>query len=133
MESKEQFLRIAASRGLACPEQWFSRRPISEDLAWANVVITTFSTMAIEAAYADCLLIWLSFGPFRYEIREMLVENGYGRMARTKEDLSEMLAACRIPEQRVQLTDLFLVKARQLGIVNPGVASDIAKVMNTKQ
>ena len=133
VESKEQFLRIAASRGLACPEQWFSRRPISEDLAWANVMITTFSTMAIEAAYADCLLIWLSFGPFRYEIRETLVENGYGRMARTKEDLSEMLAACRIPEQRVQLTDLFLVKARQLGIVNPGVASAIAKVMNTKQ
>jgi hypothetical protein len=132
VEPKGRFLDIATSRGLACPEQWFIRRPISEDLAWANVVMTPYSTMAMEAAYADCLLIWLSFGPFRYEIRETLVENGYGRMARTKEDLSEMLAACRIPEQRARWTDIFLVKARQLGIVNPRVASAIAKIMNTK-
>jgi hypothetical protein len=38
----------------------------------------------------------------------------------------------RIPEQHARWTDIFLEKARQLGIVNPGVASAVAKIMNTK-
>ena len=50
-----------------------------------------------------------------------------GKMARAKEHLSGMLAACRIPEQHARWTDIFLEKARQLSIVNPGIASAIAK------
>jgi len=129
MESREQFLRIAASRGLACPEQWFSRRPISEDLAWANVVMTPFSTMAIESAYADCLLIWLSFGPFRYEIREQLISQGYGQKAGSTQQLAELLARWRDSFSRSQSLKQQLQKARELHILNDRTAAESAALM----
>jgi len=129
IESKEQFLGIAALRGLACPEQWFSRRPISEDLAWANVVMTPFSTMAIEAAYADCLLIWLSFGPFRYEIREQLISQGYGQKAGSTQQLAEILARWRDSFSRSQSLKQQLQKARELHILNDRTAAESAALM----
>jgi hypothetical protein len=128
-ESKGQFLDVATSRGLACPEEWFSQRPISEDLAWANVVITVFSTMAIEAAYADCLLIWLSFGPFRYEIREQLVAQGYGQKAASTQQLAEILSVCRDSVRRSQLLAEQTQKARELHILNDRAAIESAAVM----
>ena len=129
MESRELFLEVAASRGLPCPEQLFSRRPVSEDLAWANVVMTPFSTMAIEAAYADCLPIWLSFGPFRYEIRETLVANGYGCPATSTTQLYEALLACRDDNTRSCLIDQTMKVGHRLGVLNQNAAMDAAKCM----
>ena len=128
-ESREQFLGAAASRGLPCPEQLFNRRAISEDLAWANVVIAMFSTMAIEAAFADCLLVWLSFGPFRYEIREQLVAQGYGQTAASTQQLAEILSLCRDSVRRSQWLAEQTRKARELHILNPQAAVESAAVM----
>lgn len=133
VESIEEFQKIAISNRLPCPELGSIRRPIAEDLAWANVVITVYSTMSMEAAYADCLLIWLSFGPFRDPVRAKLVERGYGLMANTKEQLMALLAECRNPEQRSQLTKSFLETAKQIGVVNYEAPKAIAEQMVTPQ
>jgi len=128
-ESKEQFLAVTASCGLPCREQLFSRRTISEDLAWANVLITVFSTTAIEAAYADCLLTWLSFGPFRYEVREQLIARGYGRKAVSTQQLTEILSLCRDPARRSQWLAEQRQRAQELRILNPQAAVESAAVM----
>jgi hypothetical protein len=106
-----------------------SNRPVAEDLAWANVVLTVSSTMAMEAAYADCLLIWLSFGPFRYEIRERLAEHGYGLMATSGEELRRILEACCDPANRAQLIDKFLSAGRAMKVLNQNAAMEAAKIM----
>ena len=129
IEHKDKFAAIAASRGLVVPDPTFKRHPIVEDLAWANVVITVFSTMGMEAAYAECMFVWLSFGAFRYSVREELYNRGYGMLAKTQEELAAILADCRRPEKRARLTESFLESARRLKVLNPDAPKLIAEIM----
>ena len=77
-----------------------SDHPLTEDLAWANVVLTDFSTTAIEASYAGCFLIWLVFPGFPSEIRDRLIQHGYGHKASSVEELSREFEVCRDPASR---------------------------------
>jgi len=129
VETKEQFV---GAHGSSVPEELFSRRSISEDLAWANVVVTAFSTVAIEAAYAGCFVIWLEMGKFRYEIRERLIAEGYGRKVTTADDLRVTLSACRDPVYLAERLQQQQRAARDQHILNPLAASDSAALMITE-
>jgi len=129
IESRKKFSAIAATFGLPCQDSFFSCSQITNDLAWSNVVITVFSTMGIESAYAGSLLIWLSFGPFRYEVRENLIDRGYGLVATDSNQLKNILTACLSADSRSHLTANFLEKAKELAVLNPLSTNSIVNIM----
>ena len=106
-----------------------STRSVAEDLAWANILITVFSTMSIEASYAGCFLVWLVVGNFFTEVGEELVRHGYGYKATSAKQLSEMLEICRDPTKRSQLILDFVAGARTLGVTNENAAANAAETM----
>jgi hypothetical protein len=106
-----------------------STRSVAEDLAWANVLITAFSTMSIEASYAGSFLIWLVVGNFFTEVGEELVRHGYGYKASSAKHLSEMLEKCRDPNRRSQLILDFIADARTLDVINDNAAASAAQTM----
>ena len=106
-----------------------SNRSLVQDLAWANVVITDFSTTAIESCYAGCFLVWLGLGHFPYEIREKLIENGYGHRVGCLAELSAELSLCRNPVNRSALIHEFVTAGRALSILDPNAAVNAAAVM----
>jgi hypothetical protein len=106
-----------------------SRNPLSDDLAWANVVLTGFSTTAIEACYAGCFLIWLVFPGFPSEIRDRLIQHGYGHKVDSVEELSREFELCRDPATRSRLIQEFLSAGRRLGILNENAPGEIAQIM----
>jgi hypothetical protein len=103
-----------------------SANPVSEDLAWANVLITPWSTMAVEAAYAGCVLIWIAVGTFQFDVRERLIAAGYGEKVTTAEELVSLLQRCRDDTVRGQLIKAMINKSQDLGILNPHAADAAA-------
>lgn len=102
---------------------------LAEDLAWANVVVTAFSTVSIEACYAGCFLIWLVVGNFFTEVGEELVQRGFGSKATSAMQLSEILELCREPGRRSPLILDFIAGARMLGVTNKNAAANAAETM----
>ncbi|MEI6070667.1 MAG: hypothetical protein WCS31_02660 [Verrucomicrobiae bacterium] len=106
-----------------------STNSLTEDLAWANVLIVPWSTMAVEAAYAGCFLIWLVVGTFRFPVREGLIAAGFGEKATTADELISLLNRCRNRTVRSELISAMMSKALDLGIVNPGAVDAAASRM----
>jgi hypothetical protein len=102
---------------------------VAEDLAWANVLVTVFSTMSIEACYAECFLIWLVVGDFFTEVGEELLRYGYGHKATSSEQLAKELELCRDPAKRSHLILNLIKTGRTLGIINENAAAAAAKIM----
>jgi hypothetical protein len=128
-EDASTLLRMLATHAPQLGDKVVSRKPLSDDLAWANVVLTGFSTTAIEACYAGCFLIWLVFPGFPSEIRDRLIQQGYGHKAGSIEDLRREFERCRDPAIRSRLIQEFLETGRNLGILNENASGNIARVM----
>ena len=119
IENTKRFLDIARQQTVADPHALLSKRMIEEDLAWANVVITVFSTISIETAYSGCALIWLRFGEFYCEVREELCDAGYGLSVSTEDELDNKLKQLQNPEYRCSRIAEFLETARALSVIAP--------------
>ena len=128
-ESPDTYFDLANKHVPHLSSSLLSTRSVAEDLAWANILITVFSTMSIEASYAGCFLIWLVVGNFFTEVGEELVRHGYGYKATSAKQLSEMLEKCRDPKGRSQLISDFIAEARTLGVINENAAASAAQTM----
>jgi hypothetical protein len=128
-EEPSTMLRMLAQYAPQLGSEVISRNPLSDDLAWANVVLTGFSTTAIEACYAGCFLIWLVFPGFPSEIRDRLIQQGYGHKVSSVEELSQEFELCRDPATRSRLIQEFLSAGRRLGILNENAPGEIAHIM----
>ena len=106
-----------------------SSRPVAEDLAWCNVLITPWSTMAVEAAYAGCALIWIAVGTFQFAVRERLIAAGYGEKAATAEGLVALLQRMADESVRARQIEALQQKSRELGIINQRAADAAAERM----
>ena len=110
-----------------------SLHTVAEDLAWANVLITPWSTMAVEAAYAGCMLVWIAVGTFQFAARERLITAGYGEKVTTADELISLLQRCQDDAVRSQLIKAMVDKSRSLGILNPRAADAAADRMEAAQ
>lgn len=122
-------------RGLAASilgeqfDGYLSTGSVADDLAWANVLTTLHSTMALEAAYVDVQVVWLFVRKFRHGIRDGLLANGYGKGAETLEELIDTLSHLRNDASRKESLEKFRVAARALSIVTTDPAGVCAERM----
>lgn len=133
VEDRQTYLALADQYAPYLGRAVISSRSVAEDLAWANVVITAFSTMAIEACYAECFLIWLTVDEFRYEVRERFVAAGYGCQASSAAQFHEALLLCRDIQSRTKLIDEMMRVGRKLAVLNPNAATAAAKCMANEE
>lgn len=91
---------------------------VAEDLAWANIVVTASSTMAVEAAYAGCYLIWLLCGDFRIDVQKALVAANYGGKAHSADELTKILESFRNPATRSYFIENFMRVAKELKVLS---------------
>jgi hypothetical protein len=133
VEDRQTYLALADQYAPYLGRAVISSRSVAEDLAWANVVITAFSTMAIEACYAGCFLIWLTVDEFRYEVRERFVAAGYGCQASSAAQFHEALLLCRDIQSRTKLIDEMMRVGRKLAVLNPNAATAAAKCMANEE
>lgn len=128
-EDASRFFQTARAYSLRFDDSVLSRRSIADDLAWSNVVITPFSTMAIEACYAGSVLIWITAGDFQFEVREGLIASGYGHPSATAEDLASQFFTCRDTALRKQLCRAFQEIGKKLHVLSDDAAGNSAKIM----
>jgi len=133
VEDRQTYLEIARRCAPTLAASTISSHSVAEDLAWANVVLTPFSTMSMEAVYAGCLLFWLPTGGFHYEIAEELIERGYGLRVNSAGELAQQLANCRNPTARAGLIAGQTARAHALKILNPEAATAAAACMADMQ
>ena len=129
VEDRQAYLALAKQYAPHFGSSILSNYPVAEDLAWANILITSFSTMAMEASYAGCLLVWLAMGKLRFEVREKLTEHGYGCNATSGEQLYLQLLLCRDATNRSRFITEQMAKAADLGILNSSAARAAADCM----
>jgi hypothetical protein len=129
VEDRQAYLALANQYAPHLGTAALSDHSVTEDLTWANIVLTSFSTMSMEASYASCLLIWLAMGKFRYEIRDRLAERGYGCNATSGEQLYRQLLLCRDATNRSRFITEQMAKATELGILNSSAARAAADCM----
>lgn len=126
---RNRFEEIAITSGFQDVGNYVSQHPLVDDLAWANVVATAWSTMAVEAAWADACLIWLPVGSFVFGIRQQLVAAGYGIEAANAEEFAQWLGRLRDPVERQAAAGKLQSAARRLAICSPTAVRDSVNLM----
>lgn len=108
---------------------YLSTETVAGDLAWANVLTTLHSTMALQATYVDVQIVWLFADRFRYGIRDAFINSGFGIATNSLEELVRALSHLKEEANRSDSLKSFRKIAGNQGILTIDPAGACANSM----